>query len=240
MVRKRDGLGVEFRKGNLFLEFDKLIEAVGKEAAVRMRAIGANLRTRMRRSLKRRKRASAPGTPPHAHAPGGSGLKAVRFKYDRKDMNLVVGSIKYGDQNQSRPAPNIHEFGGSVRQFPLRSISGLRMSRSFRTGAAAKTKPASYPKQRRERNQRLKLPPDMRIDRRSGRIRDRNTGRLITKAEYKQVVSNSSANFQKIQNDLRTRKVAFYRPRPYARPVLEKAIAERLFPRQFQNLIGGL
>lgn len=56
-----------------------------------------------------RKQTSKPSNPAYAHAPGGSGLKRVKFDY-KKNMPLIVGPVKY--DATGKKVPRTLERGG--------------------------------------------------------------------------------------------------------------------------------
>ena len=71
---------------------------------------GALVRKVMRNSIRRRKASAAPGQPPAAHAPGGSGLKLILYAWDPSTRSVPVGVIPYA----SREAPALAERGGTA------------------------------------------------------------------------------------------------------------------------------
>lgn len=69
----------------------------------------ALIRKEARESMRRRKGASAVGSPPHAHA--RAGLKEINF--DVRGNKGIVGPRKFRfSKFFDRPVPNIHEKGG--------------------------------------------------------------------------------------------------------------------------------
>lgn len=96
-----------------------------KERRVLYRS-GSYGRTVMRRTIPRRKKKSARGRPPHAHAPGRSGLKDVRYAVG--PGQVVIGHIQYfggtlhkdskgvrRSSTASKPVPQLLNEGGPAR-----------------------------------------------------------------------------------------------------------------------------
>lgn len=91
--------------------FDRERVQRGMDAATHkvLSKFGAYVRTRARTSLRKRKGASAPGTPPHSH-----GLHLLRnwilFSYDRDRKTVVIGPALL---TRGTGAPRISEYGGT-------------------------------------------------------------------------------------------------------------------------------
>lgn len=89
----------------------------------------ATLRKIARRSLRRRKSVSKPGSPPsHRTNPG---LKFILFTKNKSINGYSVGPVIYGRQRFDRPAPNIHEQGGSAR---ITRLARRKKKRRFSRG----------------------------------------------------------------------------------------------------------
>ena len=210
---------------NLFSNFAKLEKAIGKEAAKALRRVGAQLRTRIKRKVRRSNQTSKPGDSPFAHAPGNSGLRAVEFILET-DHRLVVGAIKYGRQKQDRVVPNIHEFGGSVHALSeedqqIRFVKRRGRNVPFVNGKAV------IPQ----------LPSNVKENSR-GLLVDKRTGKFLSKGEAIRVRKESRKNAVGLAKRIgRNRK---YPKRPVAKPVLDLALAQGVIPREFQNILRGL
>lgn len=213
------------KSSNLFSDFAKLERAIGKESAKALRRVGAQLRTRIKRKVRRSNQTSKPGDSPFAHAPGNSGLRAVEFVLE-SNYNLVVGAIKYGRQLQDRTAPNIHEFGGQVHALNEQDQKVIFVKRRGRRVPFVNGK-AITPQ----------LPPNVRQNSR-GLLVDKRTGRILTKADAIRVRKQSMQNAMGIARRIgRTRR---YPKRPVAAPVLAIAIAQGVIPSYFKNILRGL
>jgi hypothetical protein len=84
---------------------------------------GAAIRLTARRSIRRRKKPSRPGSPPHT--PTGHLKRVLRYDVDRDSQEVVIGPVN----EYSRTIWNLHEFGGSIRPKPR-----LVKAHTFRVG----------------------------------------------------------------------------------------------------------
>ncbi len=91
-----------------FFDSKKVIRAVDKARRRALSRGGAFVRTTARRSIRKRKGPSAPGSPPHSHE--GSLRKLIFFGYDRQTKSVVIGPLGI----KQSPVPTVLEFGGTV------------------------------------------------------------------------------------------------------------------------------
>ena len=203
------GFGIDFRVNNLFLDTAKLERTVGRETGKRLARLGGYLRRSASNRIKRRKGPSKPGNSPHAHAPGGSGLKAVRFKLDAISRELVVGIIKYTSR-QNRPAPNVHEFGGVVTQ------AGSKANGQYRL-------PAGY-----TYDARRNLIRDAK-----GKFVTRAEAELL-RADARR---RQQWIYPRHRVQLNGRR--FYPKRPTMKPTLDDAIRRGVVPQYFRGMLGS-
>lgn len=84
---------------------------------------GAAIRLTARRSIRRRKKPSAPGSPPNT--PTGHLKRVIRYEADRDRQEVVIGAVN----EYSRTIWSLHEFGGSQRSKPR-----LLKVKTFRVG----------------------------------------------------------------------------------------------------------
>src|SRR6478609_7910736 len=91
--------------------FDKAIvkNAMDSASYKALLKAGSYIRTRARSSMRRRKRASAPGAPPSVHK--GFLKNFTFFSWDPATRSVVVGPEKL-DSVVAKDAPNALEFGG--------------------------------------------------------------------------------------------------------------------------------
>jgi hypothetical protein len=72
---------------------------------------GAFVRRSARSSIRKRKRASAPGKPPSSHT--GEYKRSILFGYDKANRSVVIGpSVNFGGAE----VPTLLEFGGSAKR----------------------------------------------------------------------------------------------------------------------------
>lgn len=97
------------------------------------------IRKATRSSLRVRKGASRPGSPPHAHT--RAGLREIN--YDVKGNEGIIGPRRFSGSNFfNRPVPNIHEIGGvairrrafAMHRYPERSFMYSTTKRLAKTG----------------------------------------------------------------------------------------------------------
>lgn len=81
--------------------------------------IGAFIRRRARSSIRRRKRASQPGSPPSAHSSDKvASIRNILFAYEASRKSVVVGPVKLNQVNSdwitggTITIPELMEFGG--------------------------------------------------------------------------------------------------------------------------------
>ena len=92
--------------------------------------------------MRRRAKASAPGTPPSAHAGKGlQSLKTILFAYEPNRSTVVVGPVGFNQKNSGVSVPRLHEYGGSVQIQEFRYIVGDNQGPWRRVNARAKPKP---------------------------------------------------------------------------------------------------
>ena len=94
---------------NNFFDRAAVINAVDRATLRVLSKFGAFVRTRARSSIRKRKRASAPGQPPSSHV--GLLKSLIFFSYDQGRKSVVIGPTL-----SSRPsgAPETLEYGGDA------------------------------------------------------------------------------------------------------------------------------
>jgi hypothetical protein len=114
-------IGVEFKQKRFFFDRALVASMIGKANAKALSRHGAFVQRRARSSMRRRKGASAPGTPPSAHSRDAvRSLKNIWFAYDPHKQSVVIGPLRLNGEGGSVPA--LHEHGGikRIRQRPGR------------------------------------------------------------------------------------------------------------------------
>lgn len=109
---------ITFHVKNAFFDRPAVQRAIGRARAKALARAGAFIRTRARSSLRRRKKPSAPGSPPSVHARSGdvASLKTILFAYDTTSDSVVVGPVGLNQVNETisgfrTTVPGLHERG---------------------------------------------------------------------------------------------------------------------------------
>ena len=98
----------QMRIKQLFFDRDKIISAVDTATRKVLSRFGAFVRTAAKSSIRRRKAASAPGSPPSSHT--GLLKKFIFFGYDPDRKSVVIGPERLNAKNTD--APHTLEYGG--------------------------------------------------------------------------------------------------------------------------------
>lgn len=96
----------------MFFDRPAVIDAIGKARAKVLGRFGARVRLRARRSMRRRKGVSVPGSPPHAHQ--GLLREKIEYHYDPRRESVVIGPVLTRAPS-SPTVPELLEKGGVVR-----------------------------------------------------------------------------------------------------------------------------
>ena len=129
------GLKVDQAKG-FFFDAPKVIRAVDRTTRQVLSKFGAFVRTAARSSIRKRKRASAPGQPPSSHT--GLLKRFIYFGYDPHQQSVVIGPTKINAQGQD--IPHVLEYGGPSAV--VRRRRGKRTSRTVTVAARPFMHPA--------------------------------------------------------------------------------------------------
>lgn len=121
MATPSASFGVTYKVKDSFFDRKAIQDELGKTYARALSKAGAFIRTTARRSMRRRKRASEPGTPPSVHSRNAvANLRNILFAYDRRRQSVVIGPVLL-NQKQSLngqllagTVPQLHEFGGTA------------------------------------------------------------------------------------------------------------------------------
>lgn len=110
-----------------------------------------------RRSYFQKGRYSAPGKPPFKRY-GPPNLRTIEFSVNMRKQEVIIGPILLnGSRKMSRPVPNLHEFGGTVRRTYMvsakkraqvrsnQSRRGTASSSGQRSMMRSKTRTYKYP-----------------------------------------------------------------------------------------------
>jgi hypothetical protein len=124
---------VSYRVKDAFFDRGPVITALDKATLRVMRRAGAAVRLRARRSLRRRKRVSAPGSPPSVHSRDPvATLRNILFAYDSAAHRTIVGPVGLNQVNDTASRgrvtlPELHEYGGqlAIREWRFKQVAHL-------------------------------------------------------------------------------------------------------------------
>lgn len=102
------GLKIDEAKG-MFFDAPKVVRSVDAATRRVLSKFGAYVRTAARSSIRKRKAASAPGSPPSSHT--GLLRRFIFFGYDAANRSVVIGPTRL---NKSSSAPETLEYGGTA------------------------------------------------------------------------------------------------------------------------------
>lgn len=124
---------------HLFFDSPKVVRVVDKSTRRVLSRFGAFVRRTAKGSIRKRKKASAPGKPPSSHT--GLLKRFIFFGYDRQKQSVVIGPTQLTDNNRG-DAPSILEYGGRTTIEGNKKKTRVRISaRPFMGPAFEKEKP---------------------------------------------------------------------------------------------------
>lgn len=155
-------IDVDYKMVNAFFDRPAVQNAIDKETRRAISKSLAYVRTRQRSLLRRRKKPSAPGSPPSVHSRDPvATLKKILFAYNAATKSGVVGPIKLNQRQRLRAGgvatvSQLMEFGGRVlieeqaSEYALRKRGAAAwrrrdMRRSKRRGMVYRRRRANYP-----------------------------------------------------------------------------------------------
>ena len=130
------GMTIDQAKSKFF-DQKKVIGAMNRAERRVLSKFGAFVRQGARSSIRKRKSASAPGSPPSSH----SGLlkRNIFFVYDRNRSNVIIGPVLLG---KGTNAPELLEHGGvATRRKRKRRVRTTYRPRPFMGPAFEREKP---------------------------------------------------------------------------------------------------
>ena len=95
----------------MFFNSPKVIAAMDKATRRVLSRFGAFVRQRAKSSIRKRKKPSAPGSPPSSHV--GLLKKFIWFSYEPRRRSVVIGPARLGGRNRG-DAPSLLEYGGTT------------------------------------------------------------------------------------------------------------------------------
>lgn len=132
-------INVTAKVKGLFLDRAHIIQKIGAAKVKTLMRSGGRIRTTATRSMRYRKKASAPGQPPSAHKERGALLrKLLFFVYDQSTDSVVVGPVGFGKAE----APSAEEFGGIITRVRRGKVQrAIYPPRPFMSPALTKEEP---------------------------------------------------------------------------------------------------
>jgi hypothetical protein len=102
---------------NFFFDRELVTKFMDRKSAAALARGGGLVRRIAQNSMRSRRKASMPGTPPSRHRPRGQGFTHILFVFDPKSKSVVVGPVLYSSlaYADGTTAPQVNEFGGRVR-----------------------------------------------------------------------------------------------------------------------------
>ncbi len=116
------GLKIDKAKG-MFFDSPKVMRAVDKATRRVLSKFGAYVRRGAKSSIRKRKKASAPGSPPSSHT--GLLKQFIYFGYDPAARSVVIGPARLN--KTSGTAPAALEYGGSSSTTTIRRGKRVRL-----------------------------------------------------------------------------------------------------------------
>jgi len=124
---------------HLFFDSPKVIRSVDKSTRKVLSRFGAFVRRTAKQSIRKRKKASTPDSPPSSHT--GLLKRFIFFGYDRQKDSVVIGPTRLTENNRGE-APSILEYGGRTTVEGNKKKTRVRIrSRPFMGPAFEKEKP---------------------------------------------------------------------------------------------------
>ncbi len=100
--------------------FDRVLvtQYMDRKTASALAKGGGLIRRIAQNSMRSRKKASAPGTPPSRHRPRGQGLTYILYVFDPRTKSVVIGPVLFANtvNADGTTAPEVNEFGGRVKR----------------------------------------------------------------------------------------------------------------------------
>lgn len=121
-----------------FFDSDLVTSRMSRTTLISFRKIGGNVRLIARRSLRKRKKASAPGEPPSSHE--GSLRERIFFIWDPQTQSVTIGPERFnhiyfdGDGKPLNGAvPGVLEEGGEIQRLEFQRSDGSWTRADFRS-----------------------------------------------------------------------------------------------------------
>ena len=137
------GMRLKTMNASKFFDSKKVMSKADKAASRTLRKFGRYVRQTARRSIRKRKKISAPGQPPSSHV--GTLKKLIFWDYNPSTRNVVIGPLLHGNAVNDVGVARKLEEGGSIRLLKRVRASKTRVgSRRIRTKKKVFIKPRPY------------------------------------------------------------------------------------------------
>ena len=185
-------------KTRVYFEGTKVIDRVRTGEVKALTKESAEVRKNARRSIRKRKRASAPGMPPSSHI--GRLKNLIYFAIERnRQVGAVIGPTLWGNPRGSDTVPHILEYGGETVTNKRRRIRKIGSGGVIRIGDG---------------------PTAQTVKGENGVTYRVTFGKIRTSAQLARV----NANETQIYGPLRPHKISVF-ARPYMGPALNAALS---------------
>ena len=182
----------------VYFERTKVVDRVRTGEVRALTRESAFTRKVARSSIRKRKRASAPGTPPSSHIGRLKNLLYYAIERNRQ-VSSVIGPTLWGNPRGSAPVPHILEYGGTTVTNKRRRIRKIGSGGVIRIGDG---------------------PTAQTVKGENGTVYRVTFGKIRTSSQLARV----NANETQIYGPLRPHKVQVF-ARPYMGPALQAALS---------------
>jgi len=119
-------IGMKFKplRGVKFFDSKPVIENTDKATRRNLSKFGAFTSKTAKRSIRKRKRISAPGRPPSSHE--GTLKKLIFFGYEPRRRSVVIGPLPKRSGHSAGKVPRVLEEGGTI---PFLAFQNARISK---------------------------------------------------------------------------------------------------------------
>lgn len=185
-------------KTRIEINHQKVVDRVRTGEIRALTKESAETRKKARSSIRKRKKASAPGTPPSSHI--GRLKNLIFFAIEqKKQISSVIGPALWGNPRSSMPVPHILEYGGETITNSRRRIRKIGSGGIIRIGDG---------------------PTAQTVKGENGTVYRVTFGKIHTAGQLARVNANETI----VYGPLRPHKLEVF-ARPYMGPALEAALS---------------
>lgn len=137
--------GVQLKVQHLFLDSVKVQAVMDKQTVKALNRIGGTIRLIARRSIRKRKKSSQPGSPPSSHTNNSVvSLKNILYHADLNNSTVIIGPVLLNARSDST-VPQVLEFGGR-QAISEKQVRGKWMTGKARRGEPSRVRTVRYDK----------------------------------------------------------------------------------------------